>query len=369
MAIIKRKGSYQVKLRGTDGKWVSRTFPTKHLATAFEVESKRQKLEGLVVTNSRHSITVDQYFEQWFRVTEHQRTRSWQKQQEAIYKHHVQPHLGQKRVKAVTPQMVAMVLNSLADQDYAPATRLHVYVVLKKMFADAIELFQILSINPVLKKMRPRLSQKEARYLNLEQLKTFLTHVRGKPYGLAIWLSAYLGLRVGEVQALRWEDVDFHKGVLHIRRTYSKHEAVFRDYPKGRKQHSHQVPQELLDFLEEMKGSALGELVVVPEGWKMLDYWMYRKVLQQYCMEAKVPVIATHGLRHSTSELYQTYGASRDDLRQLFAHSSSSTTDRYIHRKGDQLEKVAKVIRLFPSGCSQNVPISNSVLEGGVVTH
>lgn len=100
-----------------------------------------------------------------------------------------------------------------------------------------------------------------------------------------------------------------------------------------------------------MKGTATGELVIVPEGWKMLDYWMYRKVLQQYCVKAKVPVIATHGLRHSTSELYQTYGASRDDLRQLFAHSSASTTDRYIHRKSESLEKVAKVIQLFP-GCS-----------------
>ncbi len=100
----------------------------------------------------------------------------------------------------------------------------------------------------------------------------------------------------------------------------------------------------------------------------MLDYWMYRKVLKQYCQEAKVAVIATHGLRHSTSELYQTYGASRDDLRQLFAHSSVSTTERYIHRKSDSLGKVAKVIQLFPTGCSQNVPISNADSKGGTIT-
>ena len=110
----------------------------------------------------------------------------------------------------------------------------------------------------------------------------------------------------------------------------------------------------------------------------MLDYWMYLKVLNQYCVDAGVPVIATHGLRHSTSELYQTYGASRDDLRQLFAHSSVSTTERYIHRKSESLEKVATVIELFPNNgipsspsaprndggsCSQNVP--KSQIEGG----
>src|SRR3990167_1548465 len=187
MAIIKRSnGSYQVKLMGTDGMWVTRTFPTKHEATAFEIEFRRQKIEGFSVTNSGHHITMDQYFEKWFRMTEHQGTRSWRKQQEAIYKHHIQPHLGGRKVRAVTPQMVGEALIALADNGYAPATRLHVYVVLKKMFADAIELFQILSVNPVLKKMRPKLSQKEARYLNLEQLKTLLTHGREKPYGLAI---------------------------------------------------------------------------------------------------------------------------------------------------------------------------------------
>lgn len=109
-------------------------------------------------------------------------------------------------------------------------------------------------------------------------------------------------------------------------------------------------PKELLSFLKEAKLSASGELVVVPAGWKRLDYWKYLEVLNQYCREAEVPVIATHGLRHSTSELYQTYGASRDDRRQLFAHSSVSTTERYVHRKSESLEKVAKVIELFPSG-------------------
>jgi integrase len=205
--------------------------------------------------------------------------------------------------------------------------------------------------------------------------------VRGKPYGLAVWLSAYLGLRVGEVQALRWEDVDLETGVIHIRRTYTKHEGTFRDYPKGRKQHSHRAPAELLAYLSEEKANASTDLVIVPEGWKMLCYWMYRKGLKRYCQEAGVPVIATHGLRHSTSELYQTYGASREDLRQLFAHSSVTTTERYIHHKGDSLEKVAKVIQLFPNNgiastpsgfrnddgsaeCSQNVPISNSESKG-----
>jgi integrase len=61
-----------------------------------------------------------------------------------------------------------------------------------------------------------------------------------------------------------------------------------------------------------------------------------------------VPVIASHGLRHSTSELYIHHGATRDDLRRLFAHSTPAVTDRYVHNRGTNLERVANVIQLFP---------------------
>jgi hypothetical protein len=42
-------------------------------------------------------------------------------------------------------------------------------------------------------------------------------------------------------------------------------------------------------------------------------------------------------------------GASRDDLRILFAHQDSKTTDRYVHDRGNRLSKVAEVLELFPA--------------------
>ncbi len=77
--------------------------------------------------------------------------------------------------------------------------------------------------------------------------------------------------------------------------------------------------------------------------------------LRKYCTEIGVPVIASHGLRHSTSELYIHHGATRDDLRRLFAHSTPAVTDRYVHNRGTNLEKVANVIQLFPAATDQKV--------------
>ena len=44
----------------------------------------------------------------------------------------------------------------------------------------------------------------------------------------------------------------------------------------------------------------------------------------------------------------ETKCTSRDDLRQLFAHSSAAVTDRYIRGRFSNLERVGKLIRLFP---------------------
>ncbi len=108
------------------------------------------------------------------------------------------------------------------------------------------------------------------------------------------------------------------------------------------------MPPELWDLLRREKESAISEFVAVSPRRSYLTYGGYLKALHRYCREAGITDVATHGLRHTTSEIWQEYGAGRDDIRVLLAHSSSKVTDRYIHDKGQRLEKVAKVIRLFP---------------------
>lgn len=153
---------------------------------------------------------------------------------------------------------------------------------------------------------------------------------------------------MGEVQALVWENVDLTGGIISIRRTYVRKERVIRDYPKGRRQHSHKIPNELLVLLQKEREGATSIFVATsPEGG-MLSYEYYSRKLTRYCKELAIPLVGTHGLRHSTPTLYLSHGATQDDIRQLFAHSHSSVTERYIHHRGSNLEKVAQVIRLFP---------------------
>ena len=160
--------------------------------------------------------------------------------------------------------------------------------------------------------------------------------------------------------ALKWSEVDLDNRIVHVRNGYSRKDAWalankekgMKDFPKGRKHHSVSIPSELLEMLQAAQREAKSEFVTPsPFTGEMLSYEYYLETLKNYCREIKVPVIGTHGLRHSTSELYHAGGATRDDLRQLFCHSSSEITDRYIHHNGS-LDKVVRGLRVLNGGRS-----------------
>jgi len=357
MPIVKKpSGHFQAKILSPDKTFsITKTFPTRAQAVEQLARWKREKREGKLKAQEPKSPYLDEFFNEWYADISSEKAvqyqSGWQRFQFQQYRDYVQPVLGRTRLNAITPQMVKRVLNRVASLNKAPGTQRHVFVLVRKMFGDAIENFQYLTFNPAIRKFKPEVPIKEAKRLNLEQIKKLLLHVEDKKYGLAIWLQLYVGLRCGELQALRWEDIDLEEGRLHIRRTFVRKMNLFRDYPKGRKQHSHTIPQELCDRLATAKAGAKAELVcpspvdpklVLPQNW-------YCHALKKYCEALEIPVIGTHGLRHSTSEIYMSHGASRDDLRQLFAHSSLSVTDRYIRDRASNLEKVSNVIRLFKS--------------------
>lgn len=353
MAITKRfrkrlGWTYQVKVKGSDGKWITETFQTRQESEKREIEVRLQKLNGGFVTNLSRQLSVAQYFEEWHRETKNgNASEGWRRTQRQLFRDYVNPTIGNMKLQEITPAHAGRVLAYAGSLGRGPAQRLHIYNLMHKMLGDAVELYEILSRNPVIKKLRPKIPFKESPYLDIEDLMKLLHFVEGKPFQTAIWLQVFAGLRVGEVQYLRWEHVDLKNGILHVRGTYVRKEKRFQDHPKGKKWHRVKMPRELWNHLVQIQPAAKGEFIAESPGTPMLEYFAYFYALWRYCGQAEVPTISTHGLRHSSSELYMAAGASRDDLRLLFAHSCSSVTDRYVHDKGRRLDTVADNVVLF----------------------
>jgi integrase len=299
------------------------------------------------------SITVSEFFVEWDQSTPI-KGMGWRICQRRTFHKYVLPVIGSMKLNAVTPAHIGAVLKRAQETGLAAGSLRKIYAIAHTVFGDAEDIFDYIPKSPVRRKLKPALVRMEAAYLEVQDLARLLGYVADKPYAEAIWLQAMVGLRAGEMISLRWDCVDLAKGILHVRRAYDRIDDIDRDWPKGKRWRTVRMPPELIDLLRRRKTPSL--YVAPNESGSRLSYWTYCKALKAYCTKAQVPVIASHGLRHSTSELYMGAGATRDDVRVLMGHSSSAVTDLYVHDKGDRLAGYANVIRLFPQNASTMLP-------------
>jgi Phage integrase family len=92
------------------------------------------------------------------------------------------------------------------------------------VFVHALQ-SEIVSCNPVALVEKPQAKNKtEARILEAHEVRALLDAAPEK-YRLLLTVTAYTGLRQSEVLGLRWQDVDFENGVLHVRHQLSRAKA------------------------------------------------------------------------------------------------------------------------------------------------
>jgi integrase len=153
-------------------------------------------------------------------------------------------------LKDITPKRYQECLNDLKDRGYSDSTREGIHRTGRMIFRKALE-FELIKKDPTefayLKKDKKTLEQLEEeelpRYLEKEELALFLK--TAKDLGLehdylAFLILSYSGIRVGELIALKWKDIDFchqhHENVLQsqqqcteISTWYSKDEKIEKE--------------------------------------------------------------------------------------------------------------------------------------------
>ena len=181
---------------------------------------------------------------------------------------------------------------------------------------------------------------------------------------LGVFISLFLGLRIGEVCALRWSDFDLENKVLYIKRTVgrisdlssspSKTKLIITEPKTESSARSIPLPSfvynGLLSYkrrLELMQNEAmsLDDFVVSAKG-KACDphtfYYRYKRLLK----EAGVEIYNFHALRHTFATRCVEAGFDAKSLSEILGHKSVTTTlSVYVHptikQKQLQMEKLS----------------------------
>jgi integrase len=156
-----------------------------------------------------------------------------------------------------------------------------------------------------------------------------------------VTLAVNTGFRLGELTALRWRDVDFDSGLLHVRnsedfRTKSGNE---RAVPMTRDARS---VLERLDRAREEKAS--DAYVLLGQRGGKLNGSYASKRFKHYIRLAKLPErIKFHSLRHTCASWLVQRGVSLPIVQGILGHSNISVTERYAHLAPDAMRQAMQM--------------------------
>ncbi|MFD1818822.1 Site-specific recombinase XerD [Pseudarcicella hirudinis] len=173
-------------------------------------------------------------------------------------------------------------------------------------------------------------------------------HFTFRNLGVYICLSA--GMRIGEVCALTWEDIDTDNGIINVNRTIqriyviedgNKKTELILDTPKT-KNSIREIPisKDLLRILKPFKKIVNASFFVLTNDAKPTEPRTYRSYYKNLMKELNMPDLKFHGLRHSFATRCIESNCDYKTVSVLLGHSNISTTlNLYVHPNMEQKKK------------------------------
>ncbi|MDR3119620.1 MAG: site-specific integrase [Mediterranea sp.] len=173
-------------------------------------------------------------------------------------------------------------------------------------------------------------------------------HFTFKNLGIYICLSA--GIRIGEICALTWDDIDTEAGIINIRKTIQRiyviedndrRTELILDSPKT-KNSIRDIPmsRNLLRMLKPIKKVVNSSFYLLTNDAKPTEPRTYRNYYKKLMKELDMPKLKFHGLRHSFATRCIESNCDYKTVSVILGHSNISTTlNLYVHPNMEQKKK------------------------------
>lgn len=279
-----------------------------------------------------------------------------------IISNQICPKLGDESMENLTAinlqKFIAELLvngNGITDKGLSSSVVNSVITVLHNSLGVAHDLGLIPS-NPANKVKRPKSMEKQVECFSMTEQKKIEAAViesqHGYMFGVVICL--YMGLRIGELLALEWSDMDLVSGLLRVTKTCfdgKNEDGVFGrviSYPKTERScRTIPIPKQLVPMLREIKKHSDCEYVISKKG-KPLFVRTYQRNFTALLKKICIPYKCFHALRHTFATRAIESGMDVKTLSEILGHNNSTITlNRYTHslmdHKKDAMNKLGKL--------------------------
>lgn len=222
--IQKKNGRYEARYVDRFGKRVS--------ISGYNLKDVKRRFNEAIYENDkeiniRDNIKLDEWYTKWMNVYKFDVIRENSKTYyNTVYKKHISPKLGNFYLKDITQVQIKELIKDLSKQGYKFETKNKVKIMLLDMFNKALD-NEFVKKNPVKGISVKRDEEKDVRVLSVEEQIAFFDCCKGTFYDNFFNVAVGTGMRIGEIAALRKEDIDFENKLISVNRTlvYQKYES------------------------------------------------------------------------------------------------------------------------------------------------
>lgn len=177
---------------------------------------------------------------------------------------------------------------------------------------------------------------------------------------LGILLCLHTGMRIGEVCALKWEDIDIAQGIINVRRTIERiyiiengerRTELIISTPKTQNS-IREIPlsKALIKMIKPLKKVVNDTFFVLTNESKPTEPRTYRNYYKSVLQSLKIPLLKFHGLRHSFATRCIESQCDYKTVSVILGHANISTTlNLYVHPNLEQkkrcIDKMTKSLK------------------------
>lgn len=271
---------------------------------------------------------------------------------------HLIKDLGEYELDELKPNVLQAFLLKKIDDHYSTNTIKGIVSVLKQALRLAITL-EFVDKEYCSNLKMPSSEEKEISVFTKKEqqvIESFcLNHKKRNYIGIVICL--YTGIRLGELLALTWDDIDFNSNLLTINKTsYSAKvdgkTQIIVDKPKTKK--SNRViplPNQLVKLLKIIKKESNSKYVITTRNSGIVGNRSYQRTFKFILKKVNVPYRNFHSLRHTFATNAIELGMDVKTLAEILGHTNAMITlNRYSHSllnyKIEMMNKLGKNLNL-----------------------
>ncbi|HEX5308058.1 MAG TPA: site-specific integrase [Solirubrobacteraceae bacterium] len=371
----KRGGVYYLKYRQRDGRQVKHRLgpawdgrgrpPTGHFTRRMAEDQLQAVLtdarRGVLVCPRRTGVTFAETAAEWLRYVERDRDVK----QSTLYDYrHMVARLNRDFGATAIERIDHHTIESWQERQTCSNRTTQKYLIaLNGIFKRALKKHG-LATNPVTLVERPRVrNSHDIDVLTAAEIRALVRHTATEIHATLFLTAAFTGLRLGELLALRWGEVDFSHATIRVVRSFT---LGGESSPKSGKSRSVPMVAEVAHALARLsqRDRFTGDQDRVFAGTigGHLDGKQLRAVYKQALADAGLRNLRFHDLRHTFGTRAVEHADSILELKEWMGHADVQTTMRYLHYKS-KTDAAARLSRAFAEEAApQDHPTTNPAL-------